>query len=71
LTLKWTRLAADNKMTVNVAFSELRRWPSNAVMQALFVIISAFSSTAAVSGFDKGVASYSNRRLHRRIQAMD
>lgn len=46
-------------MRVNVAFSKLRRWLSNAVLQALFVVaISTFSSTAAVSGFDEGVASY-------------
>ena len=56
---KWIRLAADIKMRVNVTFSKLRRWFSNAVLQALFgIAISTFSSTAAVSGFDEGVASY-------------
>jgi TPR repeat protein len=46
-------------MGVNLAFSKLRRWLTNVVLQVLFVIaISMFSSTAAVSGFDEGVASY-------------
>ena len=39
--------------------SNLRRWLSSAVLQALFVVaISAFASTVALSGFDEGVASY-------------
>lgn len=55
---KWTQ-AADNKMRANVAFSKLRQWLSRTVLQALFAIaVSTFSSTAAVSGFDEGVASY-------------
>ena len=42
-----------------MAFSKPKPGLSKAVLQALFVIaISTFSSTAAVSGFDEGVASY-------------
>ena len=60
--LYMSRLVADNKMRANVVFSKLRRRPSNAVMQTLFVIaISTFSSTSAISGFDEGVASYRTR----------
>jgi TPR repeat protein len=44
---------------VSEAFSNPRRWLSNAILQTLFVIaISTSWSTAAVSGFDEGVASY-------------
>lgn len=54
-----SRFAADNKMGVNVALSKLKRCPSNAVLRALFAIaLATVSSTAAVSGFDEGVASY-------------
>ena len=46
-------------MRVNVASYRPRRWLSNAVPKALFVMaVSTFLSTAAVSGFDEGVASY-------------
>jgi TPR repeat protein len=54
-----TRLAADNKVRANVAFSKLRPWLFDVFQQALFVIsISMFSSTVALSGFDEGVANY-------------
>lgn len=54
-----TRLAADNQIGANVAFSKLRRWLSNAFGQALFVVAaSTFSSTVALSGFDEAVANY-------------
>ena len=55
----WTRLAADNKVRANVAFSKLGPWFPDAFRQALFVIaLSTFSSTVALSGFDEGVANY-------------
>lgn len=46
-------------MPAKVTFSKFNRWLANVVLQVLLVAtVSTFSPTAAVSGFDAGVASY-------------